>query len=49
VPLDQQPERGRVVVAGQPDQVAVGGFFQGLNGRQPVCTMFSPDWRCYRN
>jgi hypothetical protein len=24
VPFDQQPERGRVAVAGQPDQVAVG-------------------------
>jgi hypothetical protein len=30
VPFDQQPERGRIAVAGEPDQVAVGDVHASL-------------------
>jgi hypothetical protein len=32
VPLDEQPERGRVAVAGQPDQVTVGDVHRRRSG-----------------
>ena len=35
VPFDQQPERGRVAVAGEPDQVAVGDVHARLYSRVP--------------